>query len=87
MYKTEMINLALYQFADDLEFFTASFASWRYNTVCDVFTALLRRRTFCEELFDKSVMGDVQERSLLSQVADACKDAALWRFPATLGVE
>ena len=60
--------------------FTASFAKWRYETVCDVFDALSPLRSFCEDVFNKNLLGAVQDGALLDRAAAACKDKSLCRF-------
>jgi hypothetical protein len=79
-FKQSMIEACLFQYANDLEHFTATFASWRYETVCNVFVALLRLRPFCEEQFNVVVLGEVQEGALVNQVEEACNDKELWRL-------
>ena len=59
--------------------FSASFIHWRYETVADVFSSLVKLRDICENDFDPKILGDVQEETLIADVDAACKDPPLWR--------
>ena len=60
-----------------LGFDCAGFAKWRYETLHDVFTALVKYRHFCEKLFDIEMFSRVSTKPL--EFAKLCLDAHLWR--------
>ena len=79
-FREELCKMCLFEQANHMMHFTASFAKWRYETVCDVFDALSPLRSFCEDVFNKNLLGAVQDGALLDRAAAACKDKSLWRF-------
>lgn len=72
--------------AASLENFTAHLAHWRYETVNLVFCALHKLRHFCEHLFDRQILGNVEDKTLVAKAEEACRDPSLWRFPCTRSI-
>jgi hypothetical protein len=81
-----MIQAGEFVWADALKSFSASMAHWRYETVHLVFSSLHKLRGFCELLFDASILGNVEDASLVARTQAACKDASLWRFPCNRSI-
>ena len=63
-----------------LDHFTASFATWRYETVCDVFMQLLQIRAIAEHHLREEMFQHVQDRESVQAAILGCKNKQLWRF-------
>ena len=71
---------------DLLKTFSSSFVKWRYETVDDVLSALLKLRRFCQNDFSRARahLGHVQNEPEMQNAVEACGDESLWRWIATV---
>jgi len=60
--------------------FTASTAKWRFETYAVVLQQLGRLRQLCEREIKEELFAEVQDKELLRDVVNACRDARLWIF-------
>jgi len=70
-----------------LDHFTASLATWRYETVDDVFMALTQIRRICQDHVRMELFNNPQDRELVRAAVDACHDRELWTYIVTTGRE
>ena len=59
--------------------FTATVAKWRFETIVHTFRQLARLRYVCQHIREE-LFANVQDRALLQDVVNACRDTFLWKF-------
>ena len=62
-----------------LDNFNASFAKWRYETLSVVFLDLLKLEPIVEHI-DICLFKDAQDKQVVAEAIDGCKDKSLWAF-------
>ena len=70
-----------------LKGFTGSFAKWRYETVPDVQSQLLRLRVLCEGFLRPELFANAQDQEEIRSVMEASKNAPFWRWVAVTFTE
>jgi len=60
--------------------FSAGFAKWRWNTICDVLTQVNRLADLCTQHFDASLWRKLQDQRHLSTVEACCQDPYFWTW-------
>ena len=62
--------------------FTAGFAKWRYETVCEVLRQLLEVREVCEMPLPRELFLHPQDAEEIAKVMAACREKPFWRWAA-----
>jgi len=63
-----------------LKSFTANIAKWRFETMVTVCAALKKLRRLCQEFLREELFSNFQDRQLLQDVVNSCRDARLWQW-------
>ena len=68
-----------------LKTFTANIAKWRFETMVAVTRALRPLRRLCQEYIREELFSNFQDRHLLQEVVNACRDFRVWQFICLVG--
>ena len=63
-----------------LKSWTATLAKWRYETLFVVMSALRPVRNLCEHNIHAELFANAQDKELVQQVLQCCRDKRLWAF-------